>query len=176
MRSAFRGNSGSLQLSQEAESFDDTVEWVTKLALSEEGYDFENCPTRVDRNGPYHTADVIAALVKGSCNLGFAAALLGRNRSRLREYVHANPDMLRFLHDTKDGIIDLIEEKVLGSAMLGDGPNGRFVLSTLGKDRGYTTRVESTGKDGAPIENSFSNAEELVKAIEAMARRMQDVA
>lgn len=48
----------------------------------------------------------------------------------------------------------------------------KFIASTQGKDEGYSTRTENTGKDGGPQEHVVVNTEndELVKEFEAKLR------
>lgn len=119
-----------------------------------ERYDFASCETRQDRALPYNYIDVHYALVASMGDYGYMAHLLGRSRTAVKQYVEAHPDLLDLRRDIRDSIIDAVETKELESALSGDGTSRRFVLTTLGKDRGYSTRVEQTGKDGGPIEHS----------------------
>jgi hypothetical protein len=48
-------------------------------------------------------------------------------------------------------ILDKAEDNIFGAVAKGDVNQSQFVLKTLGKDRGYATRQESTGKDGGPV-------------------------
>lgn len=129
---------------------------MSQLDLSEEAidadnYDFARCRTRMFPDGPYSTLDVVAALRKTVGNFSLAAALLGRPRAGLVAFVRSNREVLEVYVDLRETVIDAIEDKVLVSAMAGDGPNARFVLSTLGKTRGYSQRTELTGAEGGPI-------------------------
>jgi hypothetical protein len=117
-----------------------------------EDYDFENCPTRLDRYGPYHKPDVAAAIYKTGGVYAHMAYLLGRRRNAIREYVIANPDLMDMVAEVRETAIDLVENNVLQQAVNGDAQQGRFILQTLGKDRGYSSRSETTGKDGGPID------------------------
>jgi len=56
--------------------------------------------------------------------------------------------------DTSRGqIIDLAENRLYKAIELGEPWAVKYILSTIGKNRGYVERIESTGKDGGPIEN-----------------------
>ncbi len=112
---------------------------------------FDVCSTRLDRYGPYHKDDVLAAIVFTQGNYSEMARLLGRKRTGVRDYVLGNPDVKEVFDDTREGLLDAVETSVFKSAIDGDGPSQRFILSTLGKDRGFTTRAEHTGKSGGPL-------------------------
>jgi hypothetical protein len=107
-------------------------------------YDFVNCPTRVDRNGPYFPQDVIAALIHCHFVLIEASRLLGRRRQALKDYIYRNPDMLDWWVDHQEGVLDHSEAVVIRSMMAGESADARYLLNTLGKERGYTTKSEVT--------------------------------
>lgn len=113
-----------------------------------------SCETRQDRALPYNYVDVHYAMVATMGDYGHMADLLGRTRTGVKTYVEAHPDLLQLRDDIRNSVIDAIETKELESALNGDGTSRRFVLTTLGKERGFSTRVEQTGKDGGPIERS----------------------
>lgn len=117
-----------------------------------EEYDFAGCLTRMDRMGPYHKPDVIAAIHKTLGDFGQMAQLLGRKRQAVRDYVLGNLDVKDVLDEVNETVLDAVETTCRSMALAGDGPSVRFLLKTLGKDRGYVTRVENTGKGGEPLE------------------------
>lgn len=114
-------------------------------------YDFENCETRLNSTGPYVLSDVIAAIHKSHANYAEMARLLGRKRSKVRDFVLGNAEAKLLFDDVREGMLDDIEGGVFAAAISGDGPSQRFVLSTIGKNRGYSTRVENTGSEGGPL-------------------------
>lgn len=118
-----------------------------------ENYDFENCESNIFRALPLIEVDVYAALMWSKGNLSMAADLLNRPRRVLTDWIKGTPEMYQVLDEIRDRRLDTIQDKVIAQAELGDGTQARFVLTTLGKDRGFTTRVENTGKDGAPLEH-----------------------
>jgi len=123
-----------------------------KGSSSEPEYDFENCRTREERNGPYHKPDVIAAIHHTMGDFTEMGVLLGRRRRAVRDFILANLDVKDVYDDVNESLLDMVETTCRRMALAGDGPSVRFLLKTQAKDRGYVTRVESTGKDGEPIE------------------------
>jgi len=115
-------------------------------------YDFINCPTRINHNGPYHPDDVIAAIRLSRGNFYEMSRLLGRRRNAIRDYVYANLMIKDVYDEVREGIIDQAEKTLQQIALEDRDPASlRFLLSTLGKDRGYSHRVEATGEDGSPL-------------------------
>lgn len=53
--------------------------------------------------------------------------------------------------DFRQSLVDVAEEKLARLIAQEDGATVRFVASTLGKDRGYSTGVAGMGKGGAII-------------------------
>ena len=118
-----------------------------------DGYDFPSCWTAMDRNNPYDELDVAAALISSMGILGGAARLLNRSRRSLEGYVVRTRALSELMEDIQSEFIDAVEHKFRLDALGMDASARRTVLTTLGKDRGYVTRVESTGKDGAALQH-----------------------
>lgn len=113
-------------------------------------YDFNKCPTRIDKFGPYFIDDVIAAIMVTHGNLAAMSALLGRSRVRIKDYVYKTPEALALLQDMDSAIVDNVEMGHTKLALSGDGAAQRFILGTKGKDRGYhkeTTIVPAGQQD-----------------------------
>ncbi len=123
-----------------------------EASKSEEKYDFDSCPTRLNHEGPYHRPDVIAAICETLGDFRQIGILLGRRRNAVRDFILANLDVKEVYDEVTEGTLDGIETMTRSMALGGDGPSCRFLLKTLGKDRGYVTRVEQTGRGGEPIE------------------------
>lgn len=122
------------------------------MDLDYENYDFENCESSLFRALPPIEIDVYAALMKARGNLTNAARLLGRPRRVLTDFMTTLPELYQVLDEIRHQRLDAIEERVLDAAEAGSPSEAKFILTTLGKDRGYTTRIENTGKDGAPLD------------------------
>ena len=116
-------------------------------------YDFERCVTKLNHNGPFVKEDVVAAIYATNGNFAQMAICLGRRRSSVRNFVLANLDVKDIYDEVHEVFLDTVEQSHASLALGGDGPSLRFILATLGKDRGYTTRIEQTGKDGSPLQH-----------------------
>jgi len=138
-------------------------------------YDFENCPTRQNRYSPFHKPDVVAAIYAAEGVFAHMSMLLGRRRESIRYYVYSHPDVLNIWKELRESALDYIEHSVIKQALNGDPQQQRFVLQTLGKDRGYSNRTEATGANGGPIDVNSARVdpakldnETKLKLLEAM--------
>lgn len=118
-------------------------------------YDFETCYTRLNPERGIHEADLVAAMLKHHANPARVARELGRSRSEVVRVIARNDEYRSLSDELREIALDLVEDAVMKQAVLGDGTQARFILQTLGKDRGYVTRNEATGKDGAPLESKI---------------------
>lgn len=102
---------------------------------------------------------VAAVLTANSGNISKSARDLGVNRGNLKKRIDLNPELQALLMDLRDEIVDIAEDNIYKDVREGDSGASRFVLATLGKDRGWVTRQENSNKE--PIEitvRSFSDA------------------
>lgn len=76
---------------------------------------------------------------------GFPIAL-----KNLSARIDANPELREIRNEVIDEILDTAEDNVFDDVLAKDGGASRFVLTTLGKDRGWVTRTENDNKK--PIE------------------------
>ena len=116
----------------------DLLEW----ALSRHrdgGYDFERCATR--ELGKPHVEDIAAALVECSGSLADVSDLLHVGRARVHAFVNNHPDLRELIVQLRESIVDRVERSVHERALAGDWKAERFLLTTLGRDRGYGSRV-----------------------------------
>lgn len=106
-----------------------------------------------------HPLDKVAAVLTASSgNITKAARDLGINRGNLKKRIDTHPELQALLMDLRDEIVDIAEDNIYKDVRDGDSGASRFVLSTLGKDRGWVTRQENSNKE--PIEitvRSFSD-------------------
>ncbi len=56
------------------------------------------------------------------------------------------------LQDEKETILDMAESTLYKNIKEGNSQDAKWMLSTMGKNRGYSERHEITGGDGEPIE------------------------
>ena len=145
---------------------DPEVEEVRAI-LEKEDYPFAKCRSRKQRQ--YHLRDVIAAVLVTRGNYSKMGQLLGRPRAGVENFVKSHPDLSSFRHDVRQALVDEVEdmafEKALDKDAPGDGGMAKFVLQTVGKDRGYSTRVEHTGADGGPVKHEDTTPHERIRAM-----------
>lgn len=120
-------------------------------AFEVENYDFETCWTRLNPNSVYEARDIVAAILAFRGNYTRIAAVLGRSRRSVEQYIQYDPLLRELREDVRNSVLDEIEDGYMDEALHGDNRARQYFLSTLGKDRGYTIRNENTGKDGEPI-------------------------
>jgi len=56
------------------------------------------------------------------------------------------------LQDEREAILDLAESTLFRNIKDGNSQDAKWLLSTMGKNRGYSERQEITGVDGGPID------------------------
>lgn len=103
--------------------------------------------------------DMVRAMLEAEGFPRKISFLLGMPRKAVIDFIQADLELIELQQELREGTLDDVESKVLESATSGDGANGRFVLQTIGKDRGYSTRTETTGKDGEPLTEPLSDNE-----------------
>lgn len=114
-------------------------------------YDLEGSWTAKDRFNDYNDEDIAVAIIRFHGNYSAISRAVNRSRSSIHNYILHNILLRELRDDTVQEIIDDIEEGYMVDALKGDATARRFFLQTLGKDRGYVVRSESTGKDGNPL-------------------------
>ena len=94
--------------------------------------------------------DIWDALVANDGNMSAAARSLSRSRIWMSTRVNKSPELLNLIRSFRDEVLDIAEQNVFARVKAGDDPaTEKWLLSTLGKDRGYTQGVGGAGKDGA---------------------------
>lgn len=150
------------------DSFLDDVE----QRVARDIYDFVNCPTVKDRLGPYHKQDVVAAILKHGGLISGAARELSRSRSGFDRYIKTNRDVFEYWSDIRESNIDILERNVMREALGGDLGACLFLLKTIGKGRGYSSRQEHTGKDEGPIEVKGAAKESLLSKLGVIQKKV----
>jgi len=109
----------------------------------------------------YSVHEVIDA-IEGSFGIVTAIAQkLGCSRSTVYRYIDESVMVRQALEVERQRHVDLAEAKSLELIRAGDGSQVRFVLSRLGKDRGWVERKELTGSEGEAIQH-------VIKVIEGL--------
>lgn len=102
----------------------------------------ENRVSDLDNGTIYH------ALLDAKGNLTEAAAALEVSRTALKKRIEGVPALVQVMGDFREGIVDRAESNVWEDVRKGDATASRFVLSTIGKERGYTAGISGSGKAG----------------------------
>lgn len=96
-----------------------------------------------------------------------AGKMLGVDRATVHNYCKRYPTVQQAVEEARETLIDMAEGKLVQRVDAGDWDAVRFVLVTIGKQRGYVMRQENTGADGGPIQMDHSVAGALeVKAVD----------
>ena len=117
-----------------------------------ENWDFGSCDTVLHPEMPIAHDDLVAAIRATESQVSSMMRLLGRSRAAIMRAISSSEAVQEIFGEYREYVVDTVEAGVLKKAMAGDGPSERFVLTTLGKNRGYSQRVESTGPNGGPVE------------------------
>jgi len=95
--------------------------------------------------------EVMVALFEHQGNVGAAALAIERPRHRVQKLINETPTLQMFLMDLQETRIDKAEQVIDHYLNEGDFGAARLVVTTQGKQRGWTQRSEVTGKDGGAV-------------------------
>lgn len=82
----------------------------------------------------------------------YAAEACGVSRMALYNFMQKHPELREVQQEASEVLLDIGEKHLTTAISTGDMKTIRWHLERKGKDRGYTTRTESTGKDGEPLQ------------------------
>lgn len=113
---------------------------------------------------PHFTAQQFIAAIPGTGGIVTAIARrVGCEWHTARRYIDRHPSV-RAAYDAEcESVLDLAEAKTIEAIRDGDGTMIRYYLSTKGKDRGYTERVEVGGRDGGPIRLRWDDGSDFTR-------------
>lgn len=108
--------------------------------------------------------------IKGSGGIvSNVARKLGISWSTAEIHINKYPEAISAFKDEKEAILDMAENELFKKVKAGSEPMIKYILSTKGKERGYTERTEVTGKDGAPVSVNLSHlTDEQLEALAAI--------
>ena len=136
-----------------------------------DGYSFATCYTREHSGSPMRDLDIAAAILISGGNYAHIGRLLGRRRSSVVDKINSTGPLRTLFLETRDGSLDELEAGVMRSAIGGNESDRRFVLSTIGKDRGYSTRQQLADTNDQPLAPSLYNLDKLsVEDLERLER------
>jgi hypothetical protein len=97
------------------------------------------------------TAEAVEAqLKKLRGNLAAVARHFGCSRVSVWQFVQRRPTLRQVAHDERETMKDTAESALHKAVLKGEPWAVKFYLTTQAKDRGYTTRTELAGAEGAP--------------------------
>ena len=99
----------------------------------------------------YTTAEVIEAIRVAKGIKMTAARHLGCTWWTVNNYCKRHPTVQKAYEETRQELIDLAESKLRQKVEKGADWAIKWVLATLGKDRGWVERKEVTGAEGGPV-------------------------
>ena len=81
------------------------------------------------------------------------AKRVGCEWNTARKRIDESPKLTEMYNAEREGILDMAESVILQSIKAGDTQDAKWVLSRLGKGRGFADKVETevTGQDGGAI-------------------------
>lgn len=82
-----------------------------------------------------------------------ACRQVGINRTTFYKYVNEDTEFAAAVKDMSEIAVDFVESKLFKQIRESNTAATIFYLKTKAKHRGYVERIESTGKDGGPIDH-----------------------
>lgn len=96
-------------------------------------------------------AHLKAALRKHAGVYVLAARELGCDRANVKQRVDNTPELQAWVDEIEQEVLDAAEAVIKNKIVKGDDKTARWYLQMKGKGRGFSTRHEHTGADGAPL-------------------------
>ena len=113
---------------------------------------FAPCQKKKRRVGPPATQkQILEALERNGGVIAEAARELDYATMSLRAMISKDPVLKRYRKEHIEVLLDEAERGLLEKVRAGDMKAIRFALSTVGRSRGYSERLELTGKDGGAL-------------------------
>jgi Bacterial regulatory protein, Fis family len=89
----------------------------------------------------YSLAQVIAAIEKSAGIKSEAARRLGCSRSMILYYLRRWPEAAEAYEQSRQKVLDMAESRLIARVERDEWPAVRFILMTLGQDRGFGQRM-----------------------------------
>lgn len=126
-----------------------------------ESFDFDTCWT-ANNPGKIGDLDLCVAILRSRGHLTRVGKYLQRSRRQVDRAISDNLEIFYLAADLEDEFLDDIEDTYREIARGGDPRAIQFFLSTKGKERGYSTRAETTGAGGGPVQTEEITARERI--------------
>ena len=102
-------------------------------------------------NEMYTVAQMVEAITATRGNILLASKRIGCDRVTFYRYAREYPEVSRALQSSREGVIDMVESKLVTQALAGNMTAIIFFLKTQAKDRGYVERTEHASDPDAPL-------------------------
>lgn len=100
--------------------------------------------------------ETVLEAIHGSAGIvSTIAKRLGVEWHTANERIQKYPEALKAFENEREGILDMAEATILTAIKQGDTGSAKWLLSTIGRKRGYGDKVELSGADGGPVEISI---------------------
>lgn len=109
-------------------------------------------------------------------NISATARAHGVARQSVQDFIERYPELVQVLKDARETLVDNAESALSVAVAAQEQWAVKYVLSTLGKDRGYTERHELTGRDGGPLQYADMSEDELDQRIKEAEARLSGAA
>lgn len=101
---------------------------------------------------PLGVDEILVALYENGNSIYRAAEALDRKRSTIQAIIDREPTLKLYLDDHRETRVDKAEEIIDVAIEAKDLGIAKMVVVHQGKNRGWSTRTEQTGKDGSPLQ------------------------
>lgn len=108
------------------------------------------------RHDRYAPEEVIAAIRATKGIVSQAAKRLGCTARTVDNYAARWPEVAEALEEERRILVDTAEIQLMKLVQNGEWEAVKFVLKTVGKDRGYVERTERTGAGGGPLTHAVT--------------------
>jgi len=117
---------------------------------------------RIKKKAPKITTDkdvqTVIEAIKGTAGIvSTIAKRLEVDWHTAESYIKKYPEALKSFQDEREGILDMAEATILTAIKSGDTGSAKWLLSTIGKKRGFTEKqeIEISGELGTPVKFVF---------------------
>jgi hypothetical protein len=119
-------------------------------------------------------AQIIKAIKDSRGLIAVAARKLGVSRRTIYNRMEKSEEIREALDEARDFVLDVGQAKLYQAVEQGESWAVQYLLNTLGKSRGFTTRQEVTGRDGGPIqhEDVTDTRDKIAKKLDAVGGRI----
>lgn len=105
--------------------------------------------------------------------ISMACEAVGISRSTYYNWLQADTAFAEAVEDVREVQIDHVEGQLLNLIESGDTTATIFYLKTRGKERGYSERMELTGRDGKDLYSGMTD-DELSARLAVLTSRLAD--